>query len=208
MQSVAIRHSGAVALEESFVNGPDGDQPDWAHTSGWMAQPDEIWTLSCVMPCLRFDETFSRLLAHLSDRLTEAGRPWEILVVGRDDEAARSVMLGWSQLPGFRWCKSREPLGFADALWEGLERSRGEVVLIVESGAAHAIDQLPDMLKNWRQGARLVWTQDESGGTVVRSSGAAALRGEVELPSNSGGLVLLDRQLVSGMLQSRSAGAS
>jgi hypothetical protein len=205
---VDIRRSAAVTLEESFVNGPDGEQPDWAHTSGWMSEPDEIWTLSCVMPCLRFDDAFSRLLAQLSDRLTEAGRPWEVLVVGPDDDAARGIMLGWSQLPGFRWCKSREPLGFADALWLGLERSRGEVVLIVESAATDAIRFLPDMLKLWRQGARLVWTQHEAGTTVVRSSGAAALRGEAELPPNSGGLVLLDRQLVSGMLQARAGAAS
>jgi hypothetical protein len=146
----------------------------------------------------------SSLLAGLSDALMEAGQPWEVLIVhpGIDDVAC-SAMLGWAQLPGFRWLRPEGDVSIPDALWAGLERARGDLVIVVEPKSLISLEAFADVLRCWSHGAKLAWTEVHGGQAVVRSSGGPALRGEVELPANTGGMVLLDRQMLEAMLRAR-----
>jgi Glycosyl transferase family 2 len=178
----------------------NADETPWAHASGWAQLSGLRRNVSCVVLGLAEPEGVAEIFDSLSDALTEAGYPWEILMV--DVGASRplsELLTAWSERPGFRRITLPPGTLAALALTHGLEKARGDAVLLMEARGADLAVPIPEMVSQWSDGVEIVKSKwlaaghASSAGTTARpDDGLGHLLGEYA--------VLLDRRTVELLL--------
>ena len=133
---------------------------------------------------------------------------WEIVVVndGSSDDTEIAI-LPWLHGRNVRYVSLSRNFGKEAALTAGLDRARGDVVLLMDADLQHPPALIPDMLAAWREGGDMIYTvrktrDDESllkklGTRVfyrIVNAGSA-----VEIPANAGDFRLLDRAVVDAL---------
>lgn len=190
------------------AQGVDGE-PAWAHVSGWAQLSGSPRNVSCVVSCGSAARTLSHLLPDLSDFLTEAGFPWEIVCVdGPSTNGTGELLSQWSEIPGFTWIRLVRDCDDAVATQTGMQHARGDAVILVSAAAELSIELLPEMIERWDQGNEVVLVRRAGGASPVRV--ACWSIDEPEWTSNklddgltltgANQLVLLDRRVVDMLL--------
>ena len=132
---------------------PAGATPPASTTRG------ESPSISCILPAFNEGETLPALLAELSSELEQYFAQWEIIVVndGSSDDSELQVA-PWLDHRGVRYVSLSRNFGKEAALTAGLDRARGDVVLLMDADLQHPPSLIADMVRAWREGADMVYT--------------------------------------------------
>ena len=165
-------------------------------------------SISCILPAYNECQTLPELLRQLSDELAQHSDDWEIVVVndGSTDDT-ELAMLPWLRDRRVRYVALSRNFGKEAALTAGIDRARGDVVLLMDADLQHSPALIAEMINAWRAGADMVYTVrstrgDESflkklgTGIFYRVVNAGAA---VEIPANAGDFRLLDRVIVDAL---------
>lgn len=165
--------------------------------------------ISVVIPCYNEAENLSRLLPRLRAVLGGMGVESEIVLVddGSKDHTA-SLFEAWSENAGIQAIQLSRNFGKEAALTAGLEASRGDVVVMMDSDLQHSPELIPDMLEKWREGYDMVYAvrehrKDEH--PVKRAGTRLFYRlvnagGRFQVPPDAGDFRLMDRDVVDALL--------
>ena len=165
-------------------------------------------SISCILPAFNEGETLPSLLTALSDELRQHFKRWEIIVVndGSSDDTEIQVA-PWLRGRNVRYVSLSRNFGKEAALTAGLDRARGDLVLLMDADLQHPPALVADMLRAWREGADMVYTvratrDDESWlkklGTRIFYR-VVNVGSAVPIPANAGDFRLLDRTVVDAL---------
>jgi glycosyltransferase involved in cell wall biosynthesis len=169
---------------------------------------DSSPSISCILPAFNEGETLPSLLTELSDELRRHFQRWEIIVVndGSSDDTEIQVA-PWLRGRNVRYVSLSRNFGKEAALTAGLDRARGDLVLLMDADLQHPPALVPDMLRAWREGADMVYTvratrDDESWlkklGTRIFYR-VVNVGSAVPIPANAGDFRLIDRAVVDAL---------
>jgi glycosyltransferase involved in cell wall biosynthesis len=203
--NTVTQQTGTRSLVRVQYPEDSGEEPAWAHVSGWALLSGQRQTLSCVVLTRDHAPRLMSLVPTLSDLLTECGYPWEMVIV---DSASRdrteAIARSWCELPGFRALMLREDFGRGTALMLGLDTARGDAVLVVHAGLAHPLELVRQMVFDWEAGAPLCYAVHDAELDESRLCRWDPSQGNPGLPdeggSDAGDLMLLDRRVVEQLL--------
>ena len=173
-----------------------------------IARRDVVPSISCVLPAFNESRSLPTLLAQLSEALRRHGDDWEIIVVndGSSDDT-ELAMLPWLHGRGVRYVALSRNFGKEAALTAGLDRARGDVVLLMDADLQHSPALIDDMIAAWRSGAEMVYTVRTSRGdeSFLRKLGTRLFYrivnagSSVPIPADAGDFRLLDRSVVDAL---------
>jgi hypothetical protein len=202
------QRAGKPSLDPS--GGVHFERSTWAHASGWAQLSSERRTVSCVLLGLSDAALLGRVLPVLSDALTEAGYPWEVVAVDATGSGPIAGILNtWADLPGFR--RVAMPLGASAAslLTSGLQAARGDAVLLMNERHFRAVGLIPAMVSQWCDGMDVVRSSfDAFDRTPEPAASDRGAPGDAPFQSGAGAslaeeLILLDRRAVGLLLNDR-----
>lgn len=183
----------------------DDDGQSWAHASGWAQLMGERRNVSCVLLGLSNPVSLGQLLPVLSDALTEAGYPWEVIAVDASGDArVAEVLTSWGALPGIRRLAMPVGTSVANLLTAGLQSARGDAVLLMSERCFREVGMIPPMVSNWCDGMEVV--RSGFGDFDRTTSGQHDGRAQAEAQGLAGladELILLDRRAVGLLLNDR-----
>jgi polyisoprenyl-phosphate glycosyltransferase len=178
----------------------EGTETGWAHASGWMQLSGVRRRLSCVLPWRNDAGSLAAALPALTDALTEAGYPWELLIIdaGGGADFTRQPP---SRIDGVRYATSPRPISRAQALVAGLACARGDAVVLLDLTHVPLAGRIPGMVSRWDEG-------DEVVSGLESCDGHPASRALLAIDSSDfglgeGHLLLLDRRVVDELLPTR-----
>ena len=168
------------------------------------AQP----SFSCVIPAYNESASLPVLLQDLSDALQARFRHWEVIVVNdgsRDD--TELALAPWLAKGHIRYIALSRNFGKEAALTAGIDRARGDVVLLMDADLQHPPALIDDMLAAWRGGADMVYTvrasrNDESWAKKVGTRWfyrVVNAGSRTPIPPDAGDFRLLDRKVVEAL---------
>ncbi len=165
-------------------------------------------SISCVVPAFNESRSLPVLLQQLSETLQARFTRWEIIVVndGSSDDT-ELALVPWIAKGNIRYVALSRNFGKEAALTAGLDRARGEVVLLMDADLQHPPALIDDMLAAWRGGADMVYTvratrADESWLKKVGSRWfyrVVNAGSRTPIPPDAGDFRLLDRKVVEAL---------
>jgi len=165
-------------------------------------------SISCVLPAFNEGATLPALLAELSGQLRQHFKRWEIIVVNDGSSDDTDIQVApWLQGRRIRYVSLSRNFGKEAALTAGLDRARGDLVLLMDADLQHPPAILSDMLRAWREGADMVYTVRASRGdeSLLKKLGTRLfyrvvnVGSTVPIPPNAGDFRLLDRSVVDAL---------
>jgi polyisoprenyl-phosphate glycosyltransferase len=135
-------------------------------------------SISIVIPLYNEGSQLSALLSDLKAALEETGCPFEIILVddGSPDNTWESIKHQAQTFPGLRAVRLSRNFGKELALCAGLERARGDAVIVMDGDGQHPPSLLPVMVEKWRDsGADIVQAEKVKRGRESVSSKLGAL---------------------------------
>ena len=165
-------------------------------------------SISCILPAFNEGATLPALLTELSGELEQHFARWEIVVVndGSSDDTEIQVA-PWLKGRGVRYVSLSRNFGKEAALTAGLDRARGDLILLMDADLQHPPALIPDMLRAWREGADMVYTVRTTRGdeSFLKKLGTRIFYrivnagSAVPIPANAGDFRLLDRAVVDAL---------
>jgi dolichol-phosphate mannosyltransferase len=170
-------------------------------------------TYSVVAPIFNESENLPELYRRASQVLDSTGEPWELLLV--DDGSSDGSQELIEQLA--RQDERVQPVIFARnfghqiAVTAGLDYSRGQAIIIIDSDLQDPPEVMLDLIDKWREGYEVVYAiraerEGESWFKVVTASLFYRLISritDVDIPLDAGDFRLLDRKVVNVLNQMR-----
>jgi polyisoprenyl-phosphate glycosyltransferase len=167
--------------------------------------------ISVVVPAFNEAAGIQSAIRTLAGVMQPVGYRYEIVVVddgSRDDTFSKAAELVETGLP-VRAIRLSRNFGKEAALLAGLCNAHGEAVVTIDADLQHPPALIPDMIRAWEQGARIVHGVKRSRGDERWSSTARAYvvnklitaLGGIDV-RNSSDFKLLDRAAVSVLTQS------
>ena len=179
-----------------------------AHVTASGARPLRP-TLSAVVPAYNEADNLPALLPRLMAALQALTDHWEVVVVddGSRDHTPRALAPFLTQ-PGVCWLRLSRNFGKEAALSAGLERARGQVVVLMDADLQHAPELIGPMLQRWHEGADTVCAVREhraDEGWVKRLGtkmfyGIVNAGASVRIPEGAGDFRLMDRRVVEALV--------
>ena len=115
--------------------------------------------ISIVIPLYNEGTHLSALLSDLKTALQQTGCPFELILVddGSPDDTWERIKDETRTLPNLRAVRLSRNFGKELALCAGLERARGDAVVVMDGDGQHPPSLLPVMVEKWRtSGADIV----------------------------------------------------
>lgn len=164
--------------------------------------------LSCVVPAYNEARSLPALLTVLVPALKRCTPRWELLIV--DDgsrDATAEVLQPWLDEPGVRVLKLSRNFGKEAALSAGLERARGDVVVLMDADLQHPPAMIETLLDAWRAGADVACAvrQHRRDERWLKRLGSRGFYGivnagsPVSIPRDAGDFRLMDRRVVDAL---------
>lgn len=166
-------------------------------------------SLSVVVPAYNEAENLPALLRLLMQLLPQWSDRFEVVVVddGSRDHTPQAMAPFLTQ-PGVCWLRLSRNFGKEAALSAGLERARGEVVVLLDADLQHSPELIGPMLERWHQGADTVcavrehradegWTKRLGTKMFYGIVNAGA---SVRIPEGAGDFRLMDRRVVDALV--------
>jgi len=167
-------------------------------------------TLSVVLPVFNEADSLDRLFARLEAVLADIALPHEIICVddGSRDASFAALQRHRRRNPALRLVRFSRNFGKEAALTAGLAHARGSAVVLMDSDLQHPPELLHDFVRQWRDGAQMVYARRisrDTDGPVRRLLSRAFYRvqnalSDVEMLPEAGDFRLLDRIVVDALL--------
>ena len=108
--------------------------------------------ISVVIPLYKEGPNLRPLLSGVTAALAKTGCPFELILVddGSPDETWKIISEEAKTLPALRGVRLSRNFGKELALCAGLERARGDVVVVMDGDGQHPPALLPDMVRLWQ----------------------------------------------------------
>jgi glycosyltransferase involved in cell wall biosynthesis len=108
--------------------------------------------ISVVIPLYKEGPNVRPLLSEVRTALARTGCPFELILVddGSPDETWKIISEEAKLLPALRGLRLSRNFGKELALCAGLERARGDVVVVMDGDGQHPPALLPDMVRMWQ----------------------------------------------------------
>lgn len=164
--------------------------------------------VSVVVPAFNEADNLQTLLSNLTKALRMLTDRWEVVIVDDgSNDATAAVMAPWLTTPGVRYVRLSRNFGKEAALSAGIDRSGGEVVVLMDADGQHPVDLLASMIDTWRAGADMVGTvrQSRVDEPLFKRLGTrlfyrlANAGSPVHIPENAGDFRLMDRRVVEAL---------
>ena len=170
-------------------------------------------TFSIVGPV--FDEvgTIRAFYTRLRDAMDQLKEPWELLLI--DDgsrDGSTDVILDLSlEDPRVRPVLFARNFGHQIALTAGLDYSRGQAVVVMDTDLQDPPELIAELVNKWREGFEVVYavrTEREGESWFKKATASLFYRlinriTDVEIPLDTGDFRLLDRKVVEAVKQMR-----
>ena len=124
-----------------------------------MTGPDTVRpAISVVIPVFNEVTTLADLHHRLARTLKEVGRPWEVIFVddGSTDGSADVLRALHAQDPAVRVVRFNRNYGQHAAVFAGMERARGDVVVTLDADLQNPPEEIPTLLHRLEQGIDVV----------------------------------------------------
>jgi dolichol-phosphate mannosyltransferase len=168
------------------------------------AQPP---TFSLVGPVYNEAETLPLFVERLTDVMDGLGESWELLLVddGSTDGSTERIRELARQEPRVRPVIFARNFGHQLAVTAGLDYSRGQAVIILDTDLQDPPELIPELVTRWREGYEVVYAArtEREGETWFKKLTAAVFYRlinritDVQIPLDTGDFRLLDRQVVA-----------
>ena len=114
--------------------------------------------ISIVIPVFNEVTTLADLHQRLARTLKDVGRPWEVIFVddGSTDRSAEVLRALHAQDPAVRVVRFNRNYGQHAAVFAGMERARGDVVVTLDADLQNPPEEIPALLRRLEQGADVV----------------------------------------------------
>jgi polyisoprenyl-phosphate glycosyltransferase len=108
--------------------------------------------ISVIIPLYNEGANLRSLLSEVTIALAKTGCPFELILVddGSADETWKIISEEAEALPTLRGLRLSRNFGKELALCAGLERARGDVVVVMDGDGQHPPALLPDMVRLWQ----------------------------------------------------------
>ena len=134
-----------------------------------MAQTPSI---SIVVPTFREAESLPSLIERIALLRERTSLELELLIVDDDSRDGTEALMAARQEPWLQLFVRREDRGLSQAVLFGLERARGETLVVMDADLSHPPEVIPDMLAALRAGADFVLgSRYVNGGTTAEGWG-------------------------------------
>lgn len=170
-------------------------------------------TISVVIPFLNEEQNLLLLHEALTGALdnVEAKFEWLFVDDGSTDGGPAWLERKRAEDPRIRLIRFSRNFGHQAAITAGLDRSRGDAIVIIDADLQDPPDVIPDMIARWREGYRVVYgrrTSREGEGFFKKLFAASFYRifktlTSFEVPVDSGDFRLLDRKVVDALKDMR-----
>lgn len=177
-----------------------------------VSQNDHV-TLSLVIPIFREGRNLLGVLQAVRASLDSCKLPYELVLVddGSSDDTWQVIAAEAKLFPAIRAFRLSRNFGKEAALCAGLERARGDAVILMDADGQHPPSLLPSMVEMWQSsGADIVEAVKRKRGTESLSGKLSALLFYIILNKLSGfdlkgasDFKLLNRKAVNAWLKMR-----
>lgn len=108
--------------------------------------------ISVVIPLFKEGLNVRPLLANITTALSKTGYPYELVLVddGSPDNTWQAISDEAKAFPAVRGFRLSRNFGKELALCAGLERARGDAVIVMDGDGQHPPALLPEMIKLWQ----------------------------------------------------------
>lgn len=170
-------------------------------------------TISIVAPVFNESETVSLFYERVKKVLDALGDPWELVLVddGSTDGSTDKIRELGELDPNVRPVIFARNFGHQIAVTAGLDFSRGDAVVIIDSDLQDPPEVIPDLIAKWREGFEVVYAvrAERVGESWFKLFTASLFYRiiysitDVNIPLDTGDFRLLDRLVVDVMNQMR-----
>lgn len=108
--------------------------------------------ISVVIPLYKEGPNLRTLLSEVTTALAQTRCPFELILVddGSPDETWKVISEEAARLPALRGLRLSRNFGKELALCAGLERARGDLIVVMDGDGQHPPPLLPDMVRLWQ----------------------------------------------------------
>ena len=169
--------------------------------------------LSIVVPALNEGPNLGPLMERLAASLGDTALRWEVIFVDdgstdRTPETLRDLHEGDPRIGFVRLARN---FGHQMAILAGLDAARGEAVVVMDADLQQPPELIPEMVKRWQEGARIVQAVRETTDKIspIKQMTSAAFYAvirtlaSVPIAPNAAEFFLVDRQVVDYLIQCR-----
>ncbi len=170
-------------------------------------------TYSVIAPIFNEKENLPELYRRAKEVMDQTREPWELILVddGSSDESSDMIRALAKEDKRVRPVIFARNFGHQVAVTAGLDYSRGEAVVIIDSDLQDPPELILDMAKKWREGYEVVFAvRAEREGESWFKLWTASLFyrliyriTDVKIPLDTGDFRLMDRKVVNVMNQMR-----
>jgi glycosyltransferase involved in cell wall biosynthesis len=169
------------------------------------ASPPDI---SVILPAHNEAENIAPMVTSLKTIVAPLGRIEIIIIDDGSTDGTLDVIRGIATRdPDIRYIAFTRNFGHEAALRAGLRAARGRAVIVMDSDFEHPPELIPELVKQWRAGFKVVTAQrvdDETMSPFKRSTSRIYYRllgalGDVQLEPGSADFLLLDRVAVDAV---------
>lgn len=168
---------------------------------------------SIVAPIFNEEETLPHFYQRVVEVMEPLGEPFELILVNDGSlDGSYSVMRTLHQQDArVRVVDFSRNFGHQIAISAGLDHSRGDAVIVIDSDLQDPPEVIPRLISSWKNGAEVVYAQRSKrvGETPFKLFTAAAFYRLIEritsvhIPRNTGDFRLMDRRVVQSLITMR-----
>jgi len=169
--------------------------------------------ISIITPIYNEVESIPELYQRVRTTMESTGQSWELLMVddGSSDRSAQIIKQLSREDDCVRPVIFARNFGHQIAVTAGLDFSRGDAVIIMDSDLQDPPELIPEMIKKWQEGYEVVYayrTEREGESWFKLFTAKTFYRiiykiTDVDIPLDTGDFRLLDRQVVNVINQMR-----
>jgi glycosyltransferase involved in cell wall biosynthesis len=160
---------------------------------------------SMVVPVMNEEAVLEETYATLNRHLTEAGLPFEVVVVdnGSIDRTPEIMGAICASDPRWKFLRLSRNFGYQNSITAGMMAARGDGIMIIDADLQDPPELIPEFIARWREGNDIVY------GVRVERTGESRLRviptmlamrfitwmsDDIKLPLHSGDFRLISRR--------------
>jgi dolichol-phosphate mannosyltransferase len=173
--------------------------------------PDPVYSI--IAPIFNESASLPELYRRISETMDSIGEQWELVLVddGSTDDSAGIIQEYARNDAHIRPVIFARNFGHQIAVTAGLDFSRGEAVVIIDSDLQDPPEVIPDLIEKWHQGYEVVYayrTEREGESWFKLTTARLFYRliyriTDVDIPMDTGDFRLLDRKVVEVINQMR-----
>ena len=170
-------------------------------------------TYSIIAPVFNESATLPEFYRRISEVMEALGEPWELVLIddGSRDGSTEIIRELARKDPHVRPVIFARNFGHQIAVTAGLDYSRGQAVVIIDSDLQDPPEVIPDLIAKWREGYEVVYAvrTEREGETWFKLFTASLFYRliyritDVDIPRDTGDFRLLDRKVVNVLNQMR-----